>query len=449
MASTSILLKDPNGEGNSECRLVCQLRDGREIKIIISTGISIKRKHWNKWLDPKKAAKMSSEKLLAERKVLRAKPWKIHAAASGISDTLKQFEKDVLKVYLSNKGKVITASFIQDEIDKLYKVEEVKSQNEVIESLFSYRDSATGKSKDYIRGVDQLVTHFKNFIKLKHLKSSITFEDLNLVLLESYHNYLTDETGEYITTKEVNGEIKQKIKTKTKLKSSTAKRHFTHLREAAKRYGTEVNKDLINYSIAEVNVVSRALKWDELKLIMSYNPISKAEELTKDIFLFLCFSGLRISACQKLRSNDIANGFINWVNTKNDNQNIVSTTIHKYNAEIIRKYKKDKGVIFPYIPQQILNATIKKIATNLDISRPDEIHNHTGRHSYNSLLYALGVDTFIRNEELGHTHSSINEKVYTKIDEQKRKNIIINLMDNIESILELRTESVTTKYDNI
>lgn len=429
MASISTYLKNPNGNTSS---IIYQIRDGRDKKIIVPAELSINPKLWN----------AEEKKIKNTQKALR-EVGEVEEKNKYLTDRAAL----IMKIYLRLKNEIgkdnVTVRDIKKELNK-GDVTPTLITSDVLVSLDLFPETHKAKSSGYIRKAKKVKLHLTYFCKISGIRN-LTFAHFDHARLQQYHNYLVSNTDEFV--------YEDKLIKKVPQASGSVKEHLKIIRAIAKfsQGHVEVNPEIFKYKVTESNKEARILEWPEIKAILEYIPKSATEELTKDIFLFSCFSGLRISAIQDLKKSDIAGGFINWINTKKKTTTTESTTVHRFSAPIIRKYKDlaTGSNLFPPIAQQTLNTTIKVICGAAKIEGSQEVHNHTGRHSYNSLLYALGIDTFIRNEELGHTHSSINEKVYTKVDEQERKSIIVKTMDRLEEILKERKQQYVTTYDDL
>lgn len=98
--------------------------------------------------------------------------------------------------------------------------------------------------------------------------------------------------------------------------------------------------------------------------------LSESLQITADMFLFSCFSGLRFSDLVNLRKTDIKNGKINIVTQKT--ADALQIELNKYTADIYAKYK---GLclgqrLFPEISNQVVNRELKTIFAKLDLCRP-------------------------------------------------------------------------------
>ncbi|MEM9391870.1 MAG: phage integrase SAM-like domain-containing protein [Bacteroidota bacterium] len=437
MASITIKRATPN---HLKSALVAKLSDGRGIGFEIRTGISVLSRHWGK------------------KGVLSADPEAIEK-----NDALKHFKKKVLRLYLTAKseGIVVNAAYIRQQLKEAQptpfasetlppvsasdiSIQNAADDDNVLAQIQRFIDMPNSCSESYMRGAHQLKQHLTRFVDRKHI-AVLPFHQLTHFFLSEYNHYLEHNDNDQYLHK---GREYKKIK----LSSATRAKHFEFLSKIAKLQAGQtfrIHSAVFEFGVTEVNRKARHLTWKELNRLMDVEVSGRIETLTKDIFLFMCFTGMRVTAAQELLNHDITGGFIHWVNTKSPKKPLISTTIHRYSAEIIRTYRSTKGKLFPYIPQADMNVTIKQLAKRAMIERPHDIKCHTGRHSYNNLLETLGIETFIRNEELGHSHGNVNEDVYTGKKAQQRKTLIVDVFERVEDILAVRSKQETTLFDDL
>ncbi len=433
MASVNIQRKNPK---NKRTSLFVKLTDGRGVTLRIPTGISIYSNHFTK-----KGKVMSADNESVEKNTF-----------------LDDMKKNILDVYLKakNQGVLADEAYIKEKVKPRkragqkqinapsdhFKVQQNPGNN-VMEQIQRFIVTPNNHSESYMRGAHQLKQHLGRFLEIREI-DALSFVDLSHFFLQEYNHYLEkNKTDKYLH--------KGKEFRKQCLKSGTRSKHFQFLGKIAKSLrgsSIEINPAVFEFGVTEVNEDSRHLDWEELKLFMAVDASNRQEILTKDIFTFMCFSGLRVTAVQNLNNKDISRGFIEWVNTKSRKRPTVYTTINRYSATIIKKYRAE-GKLFPNILQSYLNEKVKILAERAGIENPHKIKNHTGRHTYNNLLRSMGMDIYIRNSELGHSHGNVNEDVYSSDETEKRKAVVVDGFERIEEILAVRAMKAITLFDDI
>lgn len=121
-------------------------------------------------------------------------------------------------------------------------------------------------------------------------------------------------------------------------------------------------------------------------------------EVTRDMFLFACYTGLRCSDVQQLSKEHIFKKHIRLQMEKT--KEVVEVPITPKAKAILQKYSDDRKTIFPKRTNQCLNRHLKMIA---DLCKIDQtITFHLGRHSCATILANAGVNLFIIMKILGH-----------------------------------------------
>ncbi len=159
----------------------------------------------------------------------------------------------------------------------------------------------------------------------------------------------------------------------------------------------------------------------------------------RDIFIFQCLVGCRISDLNKLTINNISDGILSYVQqkTKKDNPRIVRVPLLDYALELVNKYKgiDHKGRLFPFIEAQNYNNNIKKILKACNIDRMVIIRNPlTGEdelcHIYDDAGSHIARKTFIGNLYEGIKDPNIISKMSGHVEGSKAFNRYREISDN-------------------
>ena len=170
-------------------------------------------------------------------------------------------------------------------------------------------------------------------------------------------------------------------------------------------------------------------------------------EVQRDIFVFHCFVGCRVSDLRKLTERNIVNGVLSYTphKTKDDGTTsvVAKVPLHPKAMELINKYRgKDKqGRLFPFISDQKYNDAIKQIFTIAGITRNVEVRNaltgemeirpinelassHIARRTFVGIAYKQVADPNIIGKMSGHVEGSKAFVRYRDIDEDMLKDVI-------------------------
>ena len=249
------------------------------------------------------------------------------------------------------------------------------------------------------------------------------------------------------------------VKLKKKLKAffvwlydtdKTSNRPFEGVEIGTEKYGTPfyISIDERN-KIAETDLESKfnALS-DEAKKALSL-PLRTLEQ-QRDIFIFHCFVGCRVSDLIKLTDKNIVKENIGLVlvytpNKTKDGEKPVQARVplHPKAIALMKKYKgvDRKGRLFPFITPQKYNDAIKDVFTLSGITRYVEVRNpktgdnelrpineiassHLARRTFVGNAYFKVSDPNIIGKMSGHVDGSKAFKRYRKIEDSTLQDVI-------------------------
>lgn len=174
---------------------------------------------------------------------------------------------------------------------------------------------------------------------------------------------------------------------------------------------------------------------------------TKHLETQRDIFVFHCFVGCRVSDLVKLTEANITNGILEYTphKTKDEGEQVVTARVplHPKAVELIEKYKgvDAKGRLFPFISPQKYNDAIKEVFTVAGVTRNVEIRNaktgemeirpineiassHLARRTFVGNAYRKVSDPNIIGKMSGHVEGSKAFSRYRNIEDETLKNVI-------------------------
>ena len=164
------------------------------------------------------------------------------------------------------------------------------------------------------------------------------------------------------------------------------------------------------------------------------------QELSRDIFLFCCFTGMRYSDASNLKWEYVNEGLIEFVTIKNNKR--LRVDLNNHSKEILEKYKsmmkEPKGKVFPYRSDQQVNNDLKKLCRKIGLEEPvnivrfygntrytttmkkyDAISTHAGRRTFICLAIELGIPPVVIREWTGHSTDKAM-KPYLSITNKKK-----------------------------
>ncbi len=164
------------------------------------------------------------------------------------------------------------------------------------------------------------------------------------------------------------------------------------------------------------------LTWGELSKIYTMRLALHSERVARDLFCFLCFTGVRYGDLQRLQRKDVTPKVIRFFSQKTDSYTEIP--LNDYARDILQRYKKevfDGDRALPPMAEQRLNRIIKSVAEQAGIDTPitrlrysgaDRIEetypkhalvsSHVGRHTFVVTALTLGIPSEVIRKYTGH-----------------------------------------------
>ncbi len=189
---------------------------------------------------------------------------------------------------------------------------------------------------------------------------------------------------------------------------------------------------------------------EERDRIAAFDLSSRKElEIQRDIFVFHCLIGCRVSDLLRLTAENIIDGAVEYIASKTiqEHPDVIRVPLHPRAAALIDKYAGHKpGKLFPFISSQKYNDAIKRIFTVCGITRHVTILNpttgreeqrpineiassHIARRTFVGNLYKRVKDPNLVGKLSGHKEGSRAFTRYRDIDEDMKKELINLLGD--------------------
>ena len=187
------------------------------------------------------------------------------------------------------------------------------------------------------------------------------------------------------------------------------------------------------------------LSLEELKTLETFD-FSKRPALAvqRDIFVFQCCIGCRVSDLRALTNANIVNNEIHYIahKTKDGNPQTIKVPINKTAKAIIARYADSKRKsLLPFISDQKYNDAIKEafkqagLTRNVVVRNPltgeQEIHplnevasSHMARRTLTGNLFKIYKDQSLVSSITGHAPNSSAFARYRDIDEDMRREMV-------------------------
>lgn len=163
-------------------------------------------------------------------------------------------------------------------------------------------------------------------------------------------------------------------------------------------------------------------------------------EVQRDIFIFQCLIGCRVSDLYSLTKDNIIGESIHYIQkkTKNENPRTVVVPLVDEAKQLIKKYEGRSDKLFPYIASQKYNEDLKVIFKLAELNRVVTVLNPQGRMPESKPLHELACSHLARrtfvgimykncpNKSIiasmsGHNENSRAFSRYKKIDEEMQR----------------------------
>lgn len=166
----------------------------------------------------------------------------------------------------------------------------------------------------------------------------------------------------------------------------------------------------------------------------------------RDIFVFQCFIGCRVSDLMELSERNIVNGILSYVPQKTHRETtptMARVPLHPTASALIEKYKgvDPKGRLMPFISAQKYNDAIKEMFRLAGIDRCVPVRNslsgvdelrplyevassHLARRTFVANLYLHVQDPALIGKMSGHTENSRAFARYRKIEDEVLENVV-------------------------
>jgi integrase len=350
---------------------------------------------------------------------------------------------------------------------------QINRRQSFFELLDDYRDNSkkkvhgkrTGDKSDvWKKNFDVLVRALKRyewFVKLSHNKSfTLDIDTISSDVLDDFESFLRNEyqlLEEYPEIFEkIPSSIDKRRSPKPQPRGNNAICALFNKLKAFCTWCIEERKTTNNpfigfYGVsAEVYGTPYYITLEERNQIadfdLSDNPSLEAQ---RDIFIFQCCVGCRVSDLMRLEPKDIIDDVLQYIpqKTKGIKPITIYVPLNERAKSLVKKYSgKDKeGKLFPFISSQKYNEAIKKIfevcgitrlvsvlnpLTGEEVKRPinEVASSHMARRCFVGNLYQKVQDPALIASMSGHSEHSRAFSRYRKIDDEMKKEVV-NLID--------------------
>lgn len=430
---------------NAEVNVRFRVSDGRDIQLFHSSDIKVKSDVWDRKNDCIKARVVfDTEKRNEINRAVIAR---------------KQLLSDL---YESNKHKIeLTSETFERLVDEtLYPDKYKKPQDNLFDLMKLFlakrRLSKVRENNYYV--LIRALKRYELFYQMYNNKPkfNLSVETINSDIIEDFEYFLKNEYILCDKYPKIYKQIPSIVNTKRKSPKPQARGNnticalFNKLRAFFNWcYEQEIttNRPFDKYNgMAEKYGKPYYISLEERNKIADYD-LSKFPhlEVQRDIFVFQCLIGCRVSDLLKMTKDNVVDGAIDYIphKTKNESPNPVSVPLNDRAKALVKKYEGiDKtGRLFPFISAQKYNDSIKDIFLECGITRIVTILNpttgeeekrpinevassHLARRTFVGNLYKKVKDPNLVGALSGHSEGSKAFARYRTIDTDMKKELV-------------------------
>jgi integrase len=380
------------GKSEDATKMIKLVLHYKSKRFVYSTGIKVAPEDWNG-----KAERLRDKSHLSNRKAINDHLTELSAKAEKsyyeMTLTNGRVDKEKLKIILAGEN-----SEPEDELDESIKgflknwIKKVEAGK--IKKPIRNGQKKGGFSTLTIRQYENTLSKIEGFQEAE--KRSYNFSDLNLSFYTAFIIHL-EEKG--LSKNTIGSRIKD-------LKS---------ISRWAKKEGINVNEEVFTNTFLKVkeDVRHAVLDLKEVNLLFNYPlELDSTFDLVRDAFIIALWTGLRISDLKRLKPENIDHekGFISIFQHKTGSQVILPIT-----QQIAHTLSKRDGNLPRFISEQRFNEYLKEVCKLAGIDKPVQlsaneparpkyelITSHTGRRSFATNAYHLGVDLLTIMNCTGH-----------------------------------------------
>ena len=274
--------------------------------------------------------------------------------------------------------------------------------------------SGNGMAHGTVERYETSFKHTEEFIRFMYKKNDVPVKDVDHKFIIDYEFWLKTE---------------RKCSHNTTVKYL---KNFGKIIRIAFANGYIAKNPFANIKFRMEEVDRDFLEDHEIRAIIDKKIDIERLSRVRDAFVFCCFTGLAFSDMKGLKPEHIVcdnNGAL-WIRKKRQKTGNMCNIPLLDPAKIILDRYKDhpesviKGVLFPSLCNQKMNAYLKELAAICGINK--EITTHTGRHSFaTSVALANGVSIENVAKMLGHSDTKMTRHYARVLDKSIMRDMSI------------------------
>lgn len=299
---------------------------------------------------------------------------------------------------------------------------------ELIENDIKHFGERVGidRASSTLRKKEIVYKHLKDFIESKYKKDDFPIKDLNNRFIDDFTLYLSGNQ---------------------KLSKSTIWVYCTYFKKIVMDayYNGEISHNpFYSFHLSPSSKKREFLTESEIKILMNFKFKTKKLEMTRDVLVFSCFTGISFSDIYNLRFSDIKVIKGNkWIVAERIKSKVpYEVILIEISENIVEKYAqmclKDKNKrvksdqkIFNLPSYPTFNRDLKTIIKECGINK--NITFHCARHTFATMAISSGMPIESISKVLGHTNIRTTQ-IYAKVTNNKLEKDFNRFIKSVDAI---------------
>lgn len=430
------------GKKDKEANIRFRLSDGRNVQLFHKSELMVLPTLW----DEKREQYKAKSVIKTEERIR-------------LNTAIAERKKLLLSLYDGTPS--ITSDRLEQLIDEHIHPEKYQKQGDnffsIMETYLQKKKLSEVREKNF-RVLLRALQRYELFVSAYERKEfKLELDKVNSETIEDIESFLKNEHNLYNEYPDIYKEVPAIVNTKRKTikpqprGNNTICALFNKLRAFynwCNQQGITDNRPFERYNgiTTEKYGTPFYLTLDERNLIADYDLSTHPQLATqRDIFIFQCLIGCRISDLLKMTPENIINEVVEYIphKTKDERPVVVRVPLNERAKALIDKYKgaDSKGKLFPFISAQKYNDDIKDIFRLCGVTRFVTILNpttgkeekkpinevassHMARRTFVGNLYKKVKDPNLVGSLSGHAEGSKAFARYREIDDDIKKELV-------------------------
>lgn len=411
------------------------------------TGIYIKPHNWNSddyrgiYWDKKTAKKIYPE--------IDWKEFLTNVEVGDINHELNKIEAAIVEIEKSIKNETITSEMVIEAYKDGNLPKVGKSSPNTRENLFDFIDNyirlhESVRAKGSMQVYKSLRNHLESFETTRGRK--VSFKEIDYTFFAEFRNFLLTATHVRYYRKRKTNEYGKPMP--YKLNDTTVAKQLSTLKTFlgyARDQGVDIDDRYKNFKIKRQDLGITALTKEELQQMIDVDLSDRPSlDRVRDIFIFGCLTGLRVSDLIQLKRAHIKDNIIDLTIKKTKTK--AGIPLAPKALEILAKYSDQESPL-PIISSQKINKYIKKVGELAGIDSPEEkityygskqqseikpkyefLTIHVARKTFASVAINKGMSTSIV-KAIGGWKTEKAFARYVNVTQEAKENAVNNIFD--------------------